>query len=94
MPISKCLSQSHIRTQLNSRLSDVLVHSSYKLHSVCLCVCAHARARLHVLPPQCLSVHQVYLKHFVRAGLNARRHVARVKGQLFNLSKVINWIPI
>lgn len=34
------------------------------------------------------------LKHFVRAGLNARWHVAWVKGQLFNFSKVIHWISI
>lgn len=34
------------------------------------------------------------LKHFVRAGFNARGHVAWVKGQLFNFSKVIHWIPI
>jgi hypothetical protein len=33
-----------------------------------------------------------YLKHFVRAGLDARGHIAWVKSHLFNFSKVINWI--
>lgn len=32
------------------------------------------------------------LKHFVRAGLDARGHIAWVKSHLFNFSKVINWI--
>lgn len=33
-------------------------------------------------------------KRFIRTGLNARWHVAQVKGQLFNLSNGVNWIPI
>lgn len=49
---------------------------------------------MYTLLPQNISIHQVYLKHFVRAGLNARRHVAWVKGHLLNFSKVIDWIPV
>lgn len=35
-----------------------------------------------------------YLEHFVRAGLNARGHVAWVKGHLLDFSKVINWVSV
>lgn len=34
------------------------------------------------------------LQHLVRAGLDARRHVAGVKGQLLHLCKVVSWIPV
>lgn len=35
-----------------------------------------------------------YLQHLVGAWLNARWHVARVKGQLLHLCKVVDWVPV
>lgn len=34
------------------------------------------------------------LQHLVRAGLDAGRHVAGVKGQLLHLCKVVCWVPV